>query len=566
MLFQNCPVGVISAALVSLLLATILRNTSPTGDDAAFVWSALVAGCAVAHLLLCWRYRRAAPPEAAWQGWATAFTATALVEGVVWAAGALSFTFPHDLAGQLIVLIAVLGVISGGVVVFGVYLPAYLAFLIPALVPHVYLFAGFEPGPRNLIVGFVLVYLVAMPVIAWRFNAQLVEGLRLRFVNRDLADDLGRQKASADAANLAKSSFLAAASHDLRQPIHALGLFIGALRGRTMDAEAAELVDHIDGSVAAMDGLFASLLDISKLDAGVVAARTRPFPVMQLLDRLCREQAGEAAQKGIGIRLVQTSAVVDSDPLLLERIIRNLVSNGVRYTETGGVLVGCRRRGDSLDIEVWDTGCGIQPADQEMIFREFHQVGNPERDRTKGLGLGLAIVRRVAALLDAPVTLRSVPGRGSMFRVTVPLHRGDWTAAAEAVVQQAPATRTGLIFVIDDEVAVRQAMASLLSSWGHRVLVFGAVEELLSDETARAVRPDMVISDYRLRDGANGIAAIRAVQGRHGDDIPGVLITGDTAPDRIAEAEASGFLLLHKPLSNARLRAAIGNLLRRPEA
>ncbi len=560
LLFKNCPVGVISAALVSLLLAIFLRDASATGY--AFVWSAVVSACAAAHLLLCWRYHRAAPPEAAWRRWALAFSAIALAEGLAWAAGGLWFTYPHDLAAQLIVLLAVLGVVSGGVVVFGSYLPTYLVFLVPMLLPHLFLFAGFDSGSRHLVVGLVAVYLVAMPVIAWRFNAQLEEAMRLRFANRDLADDLGRQKASAEAANLAKSSFLAAASHDLRQPIHALGLFIGALRGRTMDAEAAELVDHIDGSVAAMDGLFASLLDISKLDAGVVAARIEPFPVQPLLERLFREHAGEAAAAGIALRLVPTRAIIDSDPVLLERVVRNLISNAVRYTDRGGVLIGCRRRGATLSIEVWDTGCGIPTAEQEIIFREFHQVGNPERDRTKGLGLGLAIVQRVAALLATPVALQSVPGRGSVFRVAVPLHRGGWTAPAETAPQTVPAARTGTIYVIDDELAVRQAMVSLLTTWGHRVVVAESAEALLATDLALDHRPDLIISDYRLREGANGIAAIRAVQARHGDDIPGVLITGDTAPDRIAEAEASGFLLLHKPLSNARLRAAIGNLLR----
>ena len=196
-----------------------------------------------------------------------------------------------------------------------------------------------------------------------------------------------------------------------------------------------------------------------------------------------------------------------------------------------------------------------------MIFREFHQVGNPERDRTKGLGLGLAIVQRVAALLaiagDAAVGARPrqrLPGCGAAAS------RRTGRRRPRPLRTAVPAARTGTIFVIDDELAVRQAMVSLLSTWGHRVVVAESAEALLAIDMARDVRPDLIISDYRLRDGANGIAAIRAVQARHGDDIPGVLITGDTAPDRIAEAEASGFLLLHKPLSNARLRAAIGNL------
>ena len=241
---------------------------------------------------------------------------------------------------------------------------------------------------------------------------------------------LRRQKELAEEANLSKSRFLAAASHDLRQPIHALGMFVGALARHPMTDEMRRLVEQIEGSVGAMDGLFNSLLDISKLDAGVVQSHVRSFAIGPLLQRISDEFAGEAQRKGLRLTLCPCSAFVASDPVLLERILRNIVSNAVRYTDQGRILVGCRR-GPRLSVQVWDTGRGIAQADRERVFQEFYQVDNFERDRAKGLGLGLAIVRRLTLLLDHPLELRSQIGRGSVFKLSLP------TAQAEAGIEAA---------------------------------------------------------------------------------------------------------------------------------
>ncbi len=491
------------------------------------------------------------------------FTAIALAEGLAWCLGTIWLIADGDQLQVLTLLLTWSGVVAGALVVFGSYARTYLVFTYPAMIPHIWLFWHHPYPYGNTILTLLIIYMASFPIIVSLFNAQLREGLRFRFENLDLAEDMRIQKERADQANAAKSSFLAAASHDLRQPIHALGLFIGALRGRKMDKESRQIVDHIDRSVGAMDDLFASMLDISKLDAGVVQARLETVAIAPLLERLCRDHSGEAADKGITLRLVTSSAWVISDPVLLERIIRNLVANAVRYTGSGGVLVGCRRRAGALSIEIWDTGSGISTADQSRIFDEFYQVGNPERDRTKGLGLGLAIVKRIAPLIGATLTLESASGRGSAFRLSVPLCTGELPIIPLAETEPKRAGRTGSIFVIDDEVEIRQAMAVLLTSWGHSVTVGGSAGEVMMSAAATGIRPDLIVSDYRLRDGDTGIAAIQAVQETYGSTVPAMLITGDTAPDRIIEATAGGFLLLHKPLSNAKLRAAVGNMLLR---
>jgi two-component system, sensor histidine kinase len=291
-----------------------------------------------------------------------------------------------------------------------------------------------------------------------------------------------------------------------------------------------------------------------------VQADPQAFPIQPLLERICRDHAAEAAAKGIRLALHPCSAVVHTDPILLERVLRNIVANAVRCTERGRVVIGCRR-GARLRIQVCDTGPGIAPELQEQVFQEFFQVSNPERDRAKGLGLGLAIVKRLTTLLDLPLELRSTLGKGSVFTVAVPLGAPLQVGAPLAEPTMLDAVPRGLILVIDDEAAIQEAMRSLLSSWGHEVIVAGSGAEMLERTASCPTRPDLIVCDYRLRGGENGIAVIEQLQSEYNAEIPAVLITGDTAPERLVEAQQSGLLLLHKPVANAKLRAAISHLM-----
>ena len=417
------------------------------------------------------------------------------------------------------------------------------------------------------IVPLDVVFSVAIPLLARHAAASFADSQRLRFALAELAETLREQKETAERAIHARARFLAAASHDLRQPVHALSLLAGALVGRQMNHEAAELVGHITASTAALDELFSALLDISRLDAGVVEVPREIFPIGRLLTRLAREYDTEAAAKGLVLRAVRCNVLVETDPVLLERILRNLLSNAVRYTDRGRILFGCRHRDGAIRIEVWDTGRGIEPAAQSMIFDEFYQIGNAERDRAKGLGLGLAIVRRLGATLGLDITLDSAPGRGSVFRVGVPRARAAplpsvAAAAVSPLVSSAAAHTPGLIVVVDDELPIREAMRRLLESWGHHVVVAGSGAEASALLAAEPRRPDAILCDYRLRAGEDGIAVILDLQSRYDTTVPAALITGDTGPERLRQAQASGLPVLQKPLGNARLRAAVGTLLR----
>jgi CheY-like chemotaxis protein/anti-sigma regulatory factor (Ser/Thr protein kinase) len=281
-----------------------------------------------------------------------------------------------------------------------------------------------------------------------------------------------------------------------------------------------------------------------------------------LLERVRRDLAEEALAKGLELTLVPCRLATRSDPILLERIVRNIATNAVRHTERGGVVMGVRR-GEALAIEVWDTGPGIAPAQRELVFQEFFQVSNSGRDRAKGLGLGLAIVRRLTGLLGHPLTLESEPGKGSVFRIQVPRVPLIEAAPAKADTR---AGEGGLILVVDDEAAIQEAMRALLESWGWRVIAAGGLQEMLARIQGLDCTPDLIISDFRLGGGEDGIAVIHRLRAELDVQVPAMLITGDTAPDRLIEARASGFLLLHKPVPNARLRAAIGNLVARAAA
>lgn len=379
---------------------------------------------------------------------------------------------------------------------------------------------------------------------------------------RKLAEDSVRQaRAEAERANRAKSAFLAAASHDLRQPLQAITTFLSVLKMTAEDAESQRIIKSIEQCLQASGDLLHALLDVSRLDAGVLKPERRAIAVCDLLERVETAYANRADDKGLDLRFVASSAVVYTDPALMSEIIGNLVSNAIRYTERGRILVGCRRRGSKLRVEVWDTGIGISAEKQTAIFEEFYQIGNPERDRKRGLGLGLAIVDRISRLLDSPVEVRSQPGKGSAFMIEVPLAEGPPSGELRPAAAAQPSPLTGLfILAIDDEPLQLSALKALFERWDCKVVTAASHDEALVQLLAAGQRPDVILADYRLRDGVTGAEAIRRVGSELGAEIPGVILTGDTEPARLVEAKASGYRLLHKPVDPEELRAALAAL------
>jgi signal transduction histidine kinase/ActR/RegA family two-component response regulator len=560
-LFDTITVSVCGAAAAAIFLSATLYHLGAVEPVTGLGWSFSIVFCAVAHILLCQIYRRRRPVGDRWRTWALWFTIISFTEGIGWGWAAIGLAATGHSDVQLLMFLIVGGVAAASIPGFSPYLPAFFAFFVPATSACVIVSAMSSDVLQRAAFPMILVYMCATGPLAIKANRFFRQFVALRIRSEELANDLQRQKDIAERASLAKSTFLAAASHDLRQPVHALGLLAGALRGVAMAPEGNLLLDQIEASTNAMDGLFTALLDISRLDAGVVEVYRRPFAVEPLLNRICRDHEDEAKAKGVALILKRCEVTVDSDPVLLERIIRNLISNAVRYTDSGRIVVGCRRRGPMVSIQVWDTGRGIPLDQQEKVFQEYYQLGNAERDRSKGLGLGLAIVRRMTDLLDYKLTLRSQPGHGSCFEITIPLSRRANEPIETQSAASSGALARGLIVVIDDESAIQRAMSSLLTGWGHDVVTGGSGDEAMQRLSSRPDRPDLVICDYRLREGENGIGVIQRMRSEYNQDIPAMLITGDTAPDRLAEARESGLILLHKPVPNSKLRAAIVNLI-----
>jgi PAS domain S-box-containing protein len=368
-------------------------------------------------------------------------------------------------------------------------------------------------------------------------------------------------------ANYAKTRFLATASHDLRQPMHALGLFVGELQTKITTQAQQKVVGKIEESVDALSKLLDALLDISKLDAGIVSVNIKTFSIEDLLTRLASEYTPLAQSKGINLRIVPNSAYVSSDPILLERILINLISNALRYTPVGGrVLVGCRIRGERLKIEVRDNGIGIQAKDQSRIFREFIQLANPERDRGKGLGLGLAIVERTAKLLKHHISLNSEPDKGSTFAIYVPRiieATKEILLASSKIDESASYLRSaGLenlnVLVIDDDALVRTGTRGILESWGCRVLVAASFGEFKAIQKIEDV--NLIICDYRLPDG-NGVEIMGWIKANFKTLPMFILITGDIAPDILLGVSEKEINVLHKPVRPAKLRSLIQFLL-----
>ena len=564
-LYQTAPVGVCGALFSALLLAALIDYGGQAERLRLGLWLAAILLTGVAHLALCGVYLRCPPPPAEWRRWARRFVSVSLLEGVIW--GAVWLWAPAALDQQMLVLLVAAIVSAGSVTAFGSFLPASFALMLPAMTGFLsWTVVQGDVLHRALGLG-SLVFIATFVDLARRYNVNLRAAIRLRFDNQTLAENLTRQKAEVEAASLAKSRFLASASHDLRQPVHALGLFVGALRRTQLPPEAVELLDHIEASARGLDHLFATLLDISQLDAGVVEAAPRAFAVGPLIARLCREFRAEADARGLRLRYHATTLWVYADPLLTERILRNFLSNALRHTLHGGAVVGVRRgagvASGPIRLVVSDTGPGIPAAMQEKIFEEFFQLGNPERDRRQGLGLGLAIARRLAALMNCPLTLTSVPGRGTSFSIALPATPPDKTVPVPVEV----AASTGrFIVVIDDEADILIAMHELLTRWGHRVLTADSGDALIALLVHEAAVPDLIFADYRLRDGENGLDLVERLREEYNADIPALILTGDTAPERLREASARGHRLLHKPVRPYALERALTEALADPPA
>lgn len=513
-------------------------------------WMAMMFGIAVfVPATLLFVYRHANPKPAQLRAWGVWFAVLGFVCASVWGSAGIIFFASGSLEYQLLLVFSMLTAAAAGMATIIGYKPGFYAAVLPIVLP-VAVRSAMEADLLHLgLAGIALLYLGLLSYFYNNVHGAITASLTLQFRNLELVRE--------------KSSFLAAASHDLRQPLHAQGLFIAELQERVQEPESRRILEHLEGSTNALQVLLNAMLDISKLDAGVIQPAVESFLLTKVLDEVEREFAPQMREKGIRFRVIPSREVIQSDPALLGRILRNLVSNALRYTSSGAVLVGCRRRGDRLRIEVRDSGVGIAEDQQSAIFNEFYQLNNPERDQEKGLGLGLAIVERLARLLDHAVSVVSLPGKGSTFAVEVPFGRvrrqfSDVDARDAALDLD---VASAAVLVIEDDPVVREAMRGLLGDWGCDVYAASSLDEVLAWLRSDARRPDVIIADFHLHEDETGIQAVESVRERLGTGIPALLVTGDTSADRLRDAQTNGYHLLHKPVHPLQLRSALAKAI-----
>jgi signal transduction histidine kinase len=557
----------VGAIVIELVFSTVAPAALRLG------WGASFAALWLVRALLAWRYAGHEPvTPAGFRVQLRLWQAGALLSAALWGAAAWLF-FPYGGAQHQIALVLVVYTFCvASVPILAPQFPIYLCFIAMVFVPAI-MRVAIGPGPLSYELATVMAVAMAMTAVLGRnyriaFHHVLELKLRTEALMAQLRAEKGVAEAArreAETANRAKTQFFTAASHDLRQPLHAMGLFAEALRQRVHEPEVAHLVNSINESVDALEGLFSELLDITRIDSGVIEVHAEHFEVAEILRKLRLNFEPAAFEKGLSLRLRGGARAAFADPLLVERILRNLVANAIRYTHDGSVLVSCRQRGDRLLLQVWDTGVGIREAEQARIFDEFYQVPNTQRvsaEQRRGLGLGLAIVKRLADLMGAPLTLRSRSGHGSVFTLDLPVGRRP-RSSRSVVAGKGPLQITlagRLILVIEDEPAVRAGLEVLLRGWGARVESFDSV----AASTAWAggtdpapPRPDLLIVDYRLEEGRTGVDAIEALRARFGAKIPAILVTGSTMTGHEREAQQHEFHLLIKPVVPNKLRAMI---------
>lgn len=481
-----------------------------------------------------------------------------LSTGCLWAAVPIFFMENPQSETFVFVSITLAGMISATLPALAAYLPAYMFFVLPifaALASRYYLI-GMEAAAF-----LTLAFLGAMAGISYIINQIITHSITIDFKNQALLQEVTEAKEKAEQANQAKSRFLAAASHDLRQPLQALGLILESIRLRLgkHGTPIAPLVSQCIESHDALSALLNALLELSRLESHELEVHKMSLPIRDLLGTIVAEFQPVAQQKGLRLICEGDDLMVYTDPVLFGRVLRNLISNAIKFTQLGLVKVSYVQEQQDIVLSVADTGVGIPPSQLDKVFDEYHQVSNEARNREEGIGLGLSVVQKMCQLLKIPVELASVLGQGTTFTLRLPVGQ-----LADVVTSQEPA-QTGLegcrVIVIDDDTQLLAAVNNIMQDWKCTCVVAASLDEALQKLSADAFMPDIILSDYRLGGGVNGIDVIQAIRGQTGKEIPAVLMSGDTDPALVKRIREQHYYLIHKPVKPTHLRKTMRNLL-----
>lgn len=560
-------------SLAALLLATLVFLFLSQMYYVAVLlpWYILVICATAIRLFFALKYQKLPSDELEAPAVVNILAGITFLCGALWGSLSLIYIGPDNSTLNFIILMLYTGLVANASVSLGSDLRAYLSLIVPLLVPTaVKLFSLSEPVYQWF--GLLLmVYSIVCIISTGKIRASLERASILHLVNDDLIKDLQTQVhktqaalAKAESANRAKSRFFAAANHDLRQPLQSLSMFTTTLSTQSEHHHQKRIVSNIEKSVRSLESLFNRLLDVSTLDAGTIKVRKRNVRLKPFIEELATEFVEVAGKRCLSFEVDVADDIVFTDSILLGRIVRNIIDNAVHYTNTGGIKIVSITNDSQVQLSVIDSGIGISNEQQELVFEEFVQLNNPGRDRNKGLGLGLSIVRRCCELLDLPLSIDSAESKGTSFTIDLPVgesvdivyHDTGAEAEAEAVSMS---LKSMFVLVIDDEEDIRLSMESLLSVWGCTVMVASsgleAVQQLIEFESI----PDAIITDYRLQNNETGADALQLIMDQCKQDIPAIVITGDISADRLVDIDKLGIPVLHKPCNSAELFDCLHN-------
>jgi two-component system, sensor histidine kinase len=558
LVFQHAPLAIAVNPTIGILVVVI--DWGYIQHHILWGWFTIVFFTALFRAAVWYQYRKHQPSILESRKWGKLFAIAMASSGFAWGSSAI-FLFPvGEIVPQMVIITVIAGLTSGAMASSATYLPLFYAYLFPATLPLLFVVFAQATTLHTALGVMISIYVAG---IAWFGRANYLGFAELI----DLRIEISVQKDKAEQANIAKSKFLAAASHDLRQPLHALSLLTGTLDKHVDDNQQSRMVlRRINRSVKDLENLFMALLDISKLDAQVVKPEFENFPIQRVITNLESDWIETAHEKGIKWQSKGNAknVIAYSDPILLVRILTNLISNAVKYTELGKVILGLQTQKTDIEIYVEDTGPGIPKNKQEEIFQEFVQLHNPQRNRELGLGLGLAIVKRLTSLLEYTISIKTEVDKGSRFSIHIPYGDVEKVNTAETnSLKQMMRGFNGLrVLVIDDEENILIGMKSILENWDCQVISAASCEQAISLMDNKQQIPELILADYRLTENKNGLQVISQIRQHCGNDIPALIITGDVAAEQLSKIDDAGFSVLHKPVAPARLRIAMQQMMK----
>ncbi|MCK4705471.1 MAG: hybrid sensor histidine kinase/response regulator, partial [Gammaproteobacteria bacterium] len=531
--FKQVPSVIIAASIVATALSFAFYDTA--GVMPAIIWALTVYLLTTVRFYSVYRYKISRQTDLEkidnrfWSLWCTGFS---ILSGLQWGAAILLFFNPESMVDISILILLELAMIAAAVASLSVIPSAFVGYATPVALMMAYSLFFSGHSDFNILGVLVIVYLLAMYMFCKNIYKATIFGIRMSIENAELIENLQIEKDRAEKANKDKSRFLTATSHDLRQPLHALDLYLGALKNVLTKDEQRELLGKSQASSKALSELFNAIMDVSRLDAGMVSIDKQNVNLKLLLDEVYHSMQPHAESQKIALQIKSSDITVYSDPVLLGRIIRNLVSNAIKHSEGKNIKVIASADQNGVMLKVIDDGKGIVNTEIENIFSEFYQLNNPERNRAKGIGLGLAIVKRIASQLEHKISVSSELNKGSTFSIFLPVVNESEILKPEQVKNETFDFSGTFAIIIEDEAGVRDAMRLLLRSWDCEVLVGDSLAAINAElDQADYPVPDVIISDYRLRENKTGLDAIITLRERFAEIVPALVVTGDVAKD-----------------------------------